>query len=198
MKPQAQQQTLTIGTRASVLECGGPPPLWRPPHLSRGHQRATVLARPKTRPLVPLCVCFLLSAFYFQAWSQYSIDWFSVDGGGGASTGGTYTLTGTIGQPDAGAMSGGNFTLVGGFWSAAAAIQTPGAPYLILTRSNNAVVLSWPKADPAWQLEFTTGFVSSGPNSWTLIPPPYPTNATDCVVAEPSSLGNKFYRLHKP
>jgi hypothetical protein len=32
----------------------------------------------------------------------YSIDWFTIDGGGGTRTGGVYSATGKIGQPDAG------------------------------------------------------------------------------------------------
>jgi hypothetical protein len=47
---------------------------------------------------------------------SYDITWWTVDGGGGTSTGGGYTLSGTIGQPDAGTMTGGGYTLVGGFW----------------------------------------------------------------------------------
>lgn len=129
--------------------------------------------------------------------AQLSLDWFSIDGGGGTSKGGVYSVSGTIGQPDAGAMSGGQFTLQGGFWGVVAAIQTPGAPFLSVTRSNAAVIVSWPKADPDWKLVFTN-LVSAGTNNWTLLPPPYPTNATDCVVAEPAPTGNKFYRLRKP
>jgi len=53
---------------------------------------------------------------------SYSIDWHTIDSGGGTSTGGVYSMSGTIGQPDAGAMSGGNYSLSGGFWGA---IQTP-------------------------------------------------------------------------
>jgi hypothetical protein len=42
----------------------------------------------------------------------------TVDGGGGTSTGGGFTLTGTIGQHDAGGpLNGGNFSLNGGFWA---------------------------------------------------------------------------------
>ena len=49
---------------------------------------------------------------------SYSIDWYKVAGGGGASTNGVYTLSGALGQPDAsGAMTGGNYSLTGGFWS---------------------------------------------------------------------------------
>ena len=35
---------------------------------------------------------------------NYTVDWMTVDGGGGTSTGGVYSVTGTIGQPDAGVM----------------------------------------------------------------------------------------------
>ncbi len=56
---------------------------------------------------------------------QYTIDWYSIDGGGAMFTSGQqYELSGTIGQPDAGAMAGNEFQLVGGFWAAASA----GAP----------------------------------------------------------------------
>src|ERR1017187_274191 len=49
---------------------------------------------------------------------SYSIDWSTIDGGGGVSTGGVYQVNGTIGQPDAGAaMTGGNYSVSGGFWS---------------------------------------------------------------------------------
>ena len=49
---------------------------------------------------------------------QYEMTWNTVDGGGvTGSTGGTYTLSGTIGQWDAGpAMSGGTYVVTGGFW----------------------------------------------------------------------------------
>ena len=59
---------------------------------------------------------------------QFSIDWYTIDGGGGTSSNGQYVVSGTIGQPDAGAMSGGNFTLQGGFWGLLSVVQTPGAP----------------------------------------------------------------------
>ena len=49
--------------------------------------------------------------------AQFSVSSFTIDGGGRTnSTGGTFALGGTIGQPDAGLLSGGTFTLGGGFW----------------------------------------------------------------------------------
>jgi hypothetical protein len=51
-----------------------------------------------------------------QAMAQYSIDRYTVDSGGGTSTGGTYELQGTLGQHDAGLASGGTFDLDSGYW----------------------------------------------------------------------------------
>ncbi|HEX8681846.1 MAG TPA: hypothetical protein VF707_05995 [Ardenticatenaceae bacterium] len=59
------------------------------------------------------------------AWAQgdvFSINFWTVDGGGGTSGDGTYTVSGTIGQPDAGTMrsSDGVYAVEGGFWRASA------------------------------------------------------------------------------
>ena len=48
--------------------------------------------------------------------ADYSISWHTIDGGGGMSSGGTYTLTGTIGQHDADWSEGGQYEVLGGFW----------------------------------------------------------------------------------
>lgn len=47
----------------------------------------------------------------------YEISWYTIDGGGAQNlSGGSYTLSGTIGQFDAGSQSGGSYTLNGGYW----------------------------------------------------------------------------------
>lgn len=48
------------------------------------------------------------------------LSWHTIDGGGTmVSAGGKFSVSGTIGQPDAGfVMSGGAFQLTGGFWAA--------------------------------------------------------------------------------
>ena len=51
----------------------------------------------------------------------YAIDWWTVDGGGGSSSSGAYSLSGTIGQPDTGQLSGGGYSLSGGFWEGSVA-----------------------------------------------------------------------------
>lgn len=50
------------------------------------------------------------------AHAQFAVAWWTVDGGGGTSSGGLFTLSGTIGQPDAGVLAGGSFSIHGGFW----------------------------------------------------------------------------------
>ncbi len=75
--------------------------------------------------VISSALLLLMVGVAYAAANGYSIDWWTVDGGGGTSQGGEYTLTGTIGQPDAGPlMSGGDNTLVGGFWGGA--ITPPG------------------------------------------------------------------------
>ena len=55
-----------------------------------------------------------------QTGSGYGLTWWTIDSGGSQNIGaGGYTLSGTVGQPDAGKSSGGNYELVGGFWSGA-------------------------------------------------------------------------------
>src|SRR5262245_51398252 len=84
----------------------------------------------------------------------YSIDWYTIDGGGGTSTNGQYSLSGTIGQPDAGApMTNGQFSVTGGFWNVTA-VQTPGGPLLkIQLTSTNSVVITWPSPSTGFVLQ---------------------------------------------
>ena len=71
--------------------------------------------------LVALLVLAALSwPVVAQTGGGYDLTWSTIDGGGATfSTGGGYSLGGTIGQPDAGLLSGGGYTLGGGFWGGA-------------------------------------------------------------------------------
>ena len=98
----------------------------------------------------------LLPAIGFS--QPYSIDWYTIDGGGGTSSNGQYVVSGTIGQPDAGTMSGGSYSVTGGFWSLLAVVQTPGAPLLSIQRTaTNTVLISWPVSSPAFNLQQELG-----------------------------------------
>ena len=63
---------------------------------------------------VTVILMFLLSVSTANA--DYSISWYTIDGGGGTSTGGSYTIMGTIAQPDAAYSAGGPYEVLGGFW----------------------------------------------------------------------------------
>jgi LPXTG-site transpeptidase (sortase) family protein len=69
-------------------------------------------------PVLLLAVLFSLPVIVLAQSGGYNLSWWTVDGGGATfSTGDTYRLGGTIGQPDAGEHSGGDYTLYGGFWN---------------------------------------------------------------------------------
>jgi len=71
--------------------------------------------------LLLVIVGALLGVVSASALAGYTLDWWTVDSGGDTSSGGSYSLGGTIGQPDAGTSSGGSYSLSGGFWGGGAA-----------------------------------------------------------------------------
>src|SRR5262245_53633301 len=86
---------------------------------------------------------------------NYAIDWFTIDGGGGVSTGGVFAVSGTVGQPDANllTLTGPNLSVQGGFWSLDA-VPTLGSPRLAirLTPPNTAQI-SWPSPSTGFALQ---------------------------------------------
>ena len=134
--------------------------------------------------------------------AQYAITKSVIAGGGGLnSTGGTYAVSGTIGQPDAsGPLSGGTYTLVGGFWALPSAVQTPGAPLLSVQQlAGNNVRIFWLLPATGFVLDQATSLVSPpATNAWSQVGFPYATNATQISITLASPPGNKFYRLRKP
>jgi len=128
---------------------------------------------------------------------NYTIDWYKIAGGGGTSTGGTYQVNGTIGQPDAsGALTGGGYSLTGGFWSIISVVQAAGLPNLVIVPNGpNSVQIRWP-ATGSYTLEqnnnlaATAGWAASGYTVST-------ANGTNSVTISPPR-GNVFFRLANP
>lgn len=64
--------------------------------------------------------------------AQFAITTFTIDAGGGTSSSATFTLSGTIGQPDAGtpmtSSAPGGIAITGGFWPATNPTPPPSCP----------------------------------------------------------------------
>jgi hypothetical protein len=123
--------------------------------------------------------------------AQLNIDWYSIDGGGGTSTGSVYAVSGTIGQPDAdGSMTNGQFSVMGGFWALPIAVQAAGAPTLTISRAAPGLaVVSWTPNTPGFVLQET---ISLSSTNWINSP----SGATNPIMV-PALLA-KYYRLFKP
>jgi hypothetical protein len=135
--------------------------------------------------------CASAVASFAQSGDAFAITSSVIAGGGGTSTGGAFSVTGTLGQPAAGGLlSGGPFALSSGFWSA---IQTPGAPTLQINSARaGRAVFSW-AADGSWRVLQQTADLNTA--FWDKV-------SASLVVADganrvtlPVSPGNRFFRL---
>ncbi len=161
-------------------------------HVQNG---AHGVARPTSK--LWLLLCFLSSALCLPAFAQYSIDWYKIAGGGGTSAGGpmigiNYSVSGTIGQPDAGAtMTNGQYSVTGGFWALPTAVQVTGAPTLtIVPATPGNAIISWTPNTSGFVLQET---LSLSPTDWV-----NSASGTTNPIVVPATLPTKFYRLFKP
>jgi hypothetical protein len=126
-----------------------------------------------------------------QSGGPWSIASFTIDGGGTASTGGVWKVTGTIGQPDATAAVsiGGSWNGAGGFWPGISTI--PVGPALMLTLiGSNQIRVGWTAASVGYKVQYSEDLVS-----WT----DYPTVITGASYLN-WSLGNGqryYFRLKR-
>jgi hypothetical protein len=105
-----------------------------------------------------------------SAAAVYEVNWWSVDGGGASSsTGDTYSLAGTIGQPDAGpAMTGDTYGLIGGFMAGISGGPPPGPVNISGNAGIGAATLSY--VDGGLQTTTADGsgdYSISVPSGWT-------------------------------
>ncbi len=143
----------------------------------------------------------LLFALLIPVASQaqtYSIDWYKVAGGGGTSSGTNgstvYSLSGTIGQQDAStAMTGGNYSLTGGFWSLISLVQSPGAPTLYISQSNNSAIVSWLYPSTGFVLQTNSNLASTNWQNFTGTIQTNVNGSNDVIITPPS--GSLFFRL---
>ena len=162
-----------------------------------GRGKTTFRGRLLRRKL-PLAASLVLVLSLCQRSSgqSYSIDWHTVSGGGGASSGGPFSLSGTIGQPEAGnGLTGGFYSLAGGFWALDAA-QSPGAPALnVLLSTTNTAVVWWPSPSAGWTLQQNSSLVAT---NWTSPAEAVTDDGKIRSIVVMAPAGNRFYRLAKP
>jgi hypothetical protein len=153
---------------------------------------------PKKAFALTLFLGLLTPALHAQS---YSINWYKVAGGGGASAGtngsSVFSLSGTIGQPEAGgALSGGNFSLTGGFWSIISVVQTVSAPVLRVAHSGGSVVVSWPSSATGFTLQQNTNLAAT--NDWAPSGYAITTNGATESITITAPSGSLFFRLVNP
>ncbi len=122
---------------------------------------------------------------------NYAIDWSKIAGGGGTSTGGVYSASGTIGQPDAGGpLTNGQYSVTGGFWALPIAVQTTNAPTLqIVPAAPGFATVTWSPPTPGFTPQASA---SLSPASWVNAP-----SGTNNPVTVPATVPTRFYRLLK-
>ncbi|PWU17865.1 MAG: hypothetical protein C5B50_10430 [Verrucomicrobia bacterium] len=128
---------------------------------------------------------------------SYSVDWFTIDDGGGTSTGGVYAVSDTIGQPDAdGPMTGGRFSVTGGFWSLFSSFQAAAPPRLTISRTaTNSIIVSWPYPSTGFSLVQNTALNTT---NWVTPPQTVTNNGIINYIIVTPIVGNRFYRLQQP
>src|SRR5947208_3416149 len=150
---------------------------------------ATVHMKPFMK--IPFCAAVAAIAAAFAARADFAVDWYTISGGGGVSTGSVYQVTATIGQPAADAMSAGRYTVQSGFWGLIAAVQTPGTLLLrIALTATNTAVLSWPVGPTEFILQQNSDLSTT---NWVCVSQaPVAVGEENQVIVQPPA-GNRFY-----
>ena len=131
---------------------------------------------------------------------NFTLDSFTIDGGGGESSGGPYTVSGTIGQPDPGESSRKPYAMAGGFWGLFGSFQSPGAPEMSISYDSalDQLTVSWTLPAEGWVLN-ESATLGLGGSPWQEVPPAsYQSNATHRFVTVSSPTGIGFFRLQLP
>jgi hypothetical protein len=119
--------------------------------------------------------------------SSYNLEWNTIGGGGGPISGGAYTISGTVGQPDAGSLSGGNYAIEGGFW--------PGADNnsfrIQYARQGSSLNISW------HGIGFMLQSADTVAGRWQDVSSGTTSDGVGFQVTVPMTSATRFYRLHR-
>src|SRR5262245_62000006 len=130
---------------------------------------------------------FLLCAALLQANPRFEITKSTIDAGGANTPGPRFTLTGTVGQPDAAprfVSADNRFAVQPGFWPSATVVPAPGAPELTMRpgAARDTAILAWPVTANGYILEESTNLA---PGSWSTVRFSVVDTATEHTVTYP-------------
>ena len=145
-----------------------------------------------TRALLSLVLCVGFEAGVAQ---EFALNWFSIDGGGGVSSGDDYSISGIIGQPDAGVMAAGEFALEGGFWGVIAPVKSGSPELRLVVTETNTVVIAWPTNPPGFSLQQTSDLTAA---DWLEVTDQLTTVGSENQVILLPAAGSRFFRLFHP
>jgi len=141
-------------------------------------------------------LAFALSA---TAHAQFSIDWFTLDAGGGAHSSANYVMNFTAGQTDVGSivLNSASYRIIPGFWALEDLGPATGLPELSIAESGLNVVLSWPSPSTGFVLQHTDS-LNVLPATWSDTPGLVSDNGFIKSLTLPHNLSKRFYRLRRP
>lgn len=136
----------------------------------------------------PLALLLLTAA---TASAQYTIDWRSMDAGGGSGSAGTFAMNGTLGQTDAATGAAGGLVFLGGYWS----LLGDPIPLLRIFRFKGDIILAWPDPSVGFVLQATPDLT---PADWhdVAITPDIVEGEKQVIWGPPA--GHHFFRLRRP
>jgi hypothetical protein len=144
------------------------------------------LLRASVMIVLPALLLAPMARVYAQVAGGFDLSWASVAGGGGSSSGGSFDLGGTAGQPLTGSSSGGSYSLDSGFWVAA---QSAPIPTLTGTGTATAISTLTPTATAVSQTALTGHVTWQGPPAQPNTRQQLPITLTLCVGGAPVSYG---------
>ena len=143
---------------------------------------------------LPLLLAIICTSTALAA--DYATGWQTIDGGGGTSTNGQYSLRHH--RPAGRRCDDGRSVHPGRRFL---------GPHLSRANTRRAVALRHAHPDqhrarllarPGSGLEVASDHLTATPVVWTPLPPPYQVSGTNLSFIEAAPTGNKFYRLQKP
>jgi hypothetical protein len=122
--------------------------------------------------------------------AQYTIDWQTMDGGGGSGVAGTFAMDGTLGQLDATTGAAGSVAFYGGYWS----LFDEPLPLLRIFILEGKIILAWPNPSPGFTLQVSPDLNTGSWSEVTIVPVKV---GDEFQVSWGPPVGRHFFRLRR-